>query len=187
MFNSPFDSFENILAEAKEERDQLDRLLRISTPRERVLVALIAVLLVSFCTWLFLGNVTRNLAVEGVIIEPDKQTSTTNNLLQALVWLESDIAEEIRAGMSATIDIHWADGTAKRLEGQVTTFAPVALPDWSARVESAAPLTMRKVDFDIDTALEGDFRPSSLNATQCRIVIALEKQSPLALFGLRGN
>ena len=45
MFNNPFDSFHNTVAEAKQEREQLDRLLTISTPRERLLVAAIALLL----------------------------------------------------------------------------------------------------------------------------------------------
>ena len=39
MFNSPFGSFQDTVAAAKEEREQLDRLLTISTPRERLLVA----------------------------------------------------------------------------------------------------------------------------------------------------
>ena len=47
MFNSPFNSFHDTVAEAKEEREQLDRLLTISTPRERLLVAAIGLLLIA--------------------------------------------------------------------------------------------------------------------------------------------
>ena len=187
MFNSPFDSFQKIVAEAKEEREQLDRLLRISTPRERALVTLIALVVLLFGAWLFFGNVTRSLAVEGVIIEPDMQALTTSNLLQAVVWLESDIAEEIRAGMSAMIEVYSTDGTAKSLEGQVATLTPVALPDWLAQVESGAPLTMRRVDFNIDMPPEGGVGLDSLSGMDCRIVFTLDKQAPLAFFGLRGT
>lgn len=70
MFNNPFDSFHNTVAEAKEEREQLDRLLTISTPRERLLVAVIAVTLVVVVGWLLFGNVARSLAVEGVLSSP---------------------------------------------------------------------------------------------------------------------
>ena len=67
VFNNPFGSFQHTVAEAKEEREQLDRLLTISTPRERLLVVLIALLLLIFSAWLFFGNVSRTVAVEGVI------------------------------------------------------------------------------------------------------------------------
>ena len=72
MFNNPFDSFHNIVAEAKEEREQLDRLLTISTPRERLLVAAIALLLCILSAWLIFGSVARSLAVDGVVVEKAK-------------------------------------------------------------------------------------------------------------------
>ena len=57
MFNNPFDSFHNTVAQAKEEREQLDRLLTISTPRERLLLGVIVLSLVVLAAWLFFGNV----------------------------------------------------------------------------------------------------------------------------------
>ena len=65
MFNNPFSSFHDTVAAAKEEREQLDRLLTISTPRERLLVVGIALLLVILAAWLFLGSVARRHACCG--------------------------------------------------------------------------------------------------------------------------
>ena len=67
MFNNPLNSFHEIVAEAKEEREQLDRLLTISTPRERLLVVAIALVLGILLAWLFFGSVSRSLVVEGVL------------------------------------------------------------------------------------------------------------------------
>ena len=82
MFNNPLDSFHNTVAEAKEEREQLDRLLTISTPRERLLVGVIAALLVILAVWLFFGTVSRSVAVNGVLVEPDP-TSLAGQPLRA--------------------------------------------------------------------------------------------------------
>ena len=67
MFNNPFDSFHDTVAKAKEEREELDRLLTISTPSERVLVGAIAVLMLILGAWLFLGSVDRTAAIDGVL------------------------------------------------------------------------------------------------------------------------
>ncbi|MXX78186.1 MAG: hypothetical protein F4Z33_04220, partial [Gemmatimonadales bacterium] len=101
MFNNPFDSFHDTVAEAKQEREQLDRLLTISTPRERLLVAAIALWLFIFVAWLFFGNVARSLAVDGVLVDPGTSLSEAGRSVQALVWIENDIVPQIRAGMPA--------------------------------------------------------------------------------------
>ena len=69
MFNNLLNSFHETVAEAKEDREQLDRLLTISTPRERLLVAAIAVFLCALLAWFFFGSVARSIVVDGVIVE----------------------------------------------------------------------------------------------------------------------
>ena len=68
MSNNPFDSFHDMVAEAKAEREQLDRLLTISTPRERLLVVVIGLLLAVLGGWLFLGSVPRDLALHCALV-----------------------------------------------------------------------------------------------------------------------
>lgn len=70
MFNNPF---HRVVAEAKGEREQLDRLLRISAPHERFVLAAAALVVVAFAAWLLFGTVLRSVTVEGVLIEPGKR------------------------------------------------------------------------------------------------------------------
>ncbi|MCY4513520.1 MAG: hypothetical protein OXC69_00035 [Candidatus Tectomicrobia bacterium] len=181
MFNSPFDSFHNTVAEAKEEREQLDRLLTISTPRERLLVAVIALLLFVLAAWLFFGNVARSVAVDGVLVELGANLSEGNRTVQALVWVESDVAPHIEAGMPAVIELAMTDGGADTLDGEVATIAAVPLSEGLAEFRSATPVSVHRVDIALDEGLD----LASLAGRKCRIVIELGRQSPVALFGMR--
>ena len=178
VFNNPFDSFHNTVAEAKEEREQLDRLLTISTPRERLLVAVIALALVILAAWLLFGSVSRSLAVDGVLVESGAEGNAS---VQALVWVRSDIAPQIEAGAPVLIELASGDGDAQTLDGEVAAIAAVPLADVPATLESSAPLSVLRVDI----ALDEDLDVGSLAARQCRIVIELGRQSPAALFGMR--
>ena len=173
MFNSPFDSFHNTVAEAKEEREQLDRLLTISTPRERLLVVVIAVLLCVLAAWLFLGSVARNVGVDGVLVEPRGDRS-----VYALVWFEGDVASEIEAGMRVVIEL---DREATTLDGEVAGSRTVRVTDVTAAFASRAPVSPHGLEIALGESLD----LASLAGKECRIVIALGRQSPIALFGMR--
>ena len=181
MFNSPFDSFHNTVVEAKEEREQLDRLLTISTPRERLLVVAIALALFILAAWLIFGSVARSVAVDGVLIEPGENLLEGNSSVQAMVWVESAVAPQIEVGMPAVIELAVTDGKAGTLVGEVAAIAAVPLSDGLAVLESAGPASVRRVDI----ALDEGFEFASLAGRECRIVIELGSQSPVALFGMR--
>ena len=192
MFNNPFDSFHNTVAEAKEEREKLDRLLTISTPRERLLVLGIAALLVILAAWLFFGNVHRSLALDGVLVESAEslQRGSARGLplagegprqsVEVLVWVRPDVAPDIALGMPALIELAVEDGQADTREGEVAGIAAVPLSEVPA-LGSSAPMSIHRLDVTLDAGL--DFE--SLTAMQCRVVIELGRQSPLALFGMR--
>ena len=181
MFNGPFESIDNTVAEAKREREQLDRLLTISTPRERLLVAGIALLLFVLAAWLFFGSVGRSLAVDGVLVEPGNTSAAGNSSVQALIWVESDVAPYFKAGTPAVIELGLADGEAGTLDGRVATISAVPLSGRLAALESAAPMSVHRVDIELDARL--DF--TSLASRECRIVIELGRQSPVALLRMR--
>ena len=128
MFNNPFDSFHNTVAEAKEEREQLDRLLTISTPRERLLVAVIALLLFILAAWLFFGSMARSLAVDGVLVEPGENLLEGNRTVQVLVWARSDVAPHIKAGMPAVIELEKSDGQATHSTERLQKSPPYPYP-----------------------------------------------------------
>ncbi len=181
MFNNPFDSFHNTVAEAKEEREQLDRLLTISTPRERLLVAVIALFLFILAAWLFFGNVARSLALDGVLVEPGENLTEGNRSVQALVWVKSDIAPHIKAGMPAVIELGTADEPADTLDGEVATVSALPLSEGLAAFESAAPVSAYRVEIRLDKTLDS----ASLAGRECRIVIELGRQSPVSLLRMR--
>ena len=182
MFNNPFDSFHNTVVEAKEEREQLDRLLTISTPRERMLVVAIALMLCVLAAWLFLGNVSRSLAAEGVLAEWDPNpVQGSPYSVEALVWVDNDIAPDIEAGMAAVIELDMADGGARALDGKVAAMHVIPWSEGFAALESSVPVSM----FRIVIALDESAGDAPLAGTDCRVVIELGRQSPLALFRMR--
>ena len=176
MFNNPFNSFHDTVAEAKEEREQLDRLLTISTPRERMLVAGIALLAPVLAAWLLLGGVARSVAVDGVLVG-----SGDDGPVEALVWVESGVAPRIEAGMPAALELTRADGEAATLDGEIATVAAVPLSDALAEFESAAPLALQRVGIALDDGADFAF----VAGGEVRIVIELGRESPIALFGTR--
>ena len=176
MFNNPFNSFHDTVAEAKREREQLDRLLTISTPRERLLVAAIALWLLIFISWLFFGNVARSLAVDGVLVDPGTSLSEAGRSVQALVWIESDIVPQIRAGMPAVMELRAADGEAGTVSAEVAAISAVRLSEVPAAFESAVPVSVQRLDI----ALEESLDLASIAGRECRIVIEIGTQSPIA-------
>ena len=181
MFNNIFDSFQNTVAEGKEEREQLDRLLTISTPRERLLVAVIAGLLCIVAAWLFLGSVPRTIAVNGALAETGEGLTKDTRSVQALVWVERDVAPHIKTGMPAAIKLGSAGGEADTRAGEVRAISALPLSAGLTAFESAAPVAAYRLDIALDKGL--DF--ASLPERECRIVIEVGRQSPVALFGMR--
>ena len=177
MFNNPLDSFHNTVAEAKEEREQLDRLLTVSTPRERLLVTVIALLLVTSITWLLFGSVARTLAIDGVLDGPGEDLSEAARSVQALVWIENDVLPEITAGTPAVIELSMADGETETIGGEIAAITAVRLPELPAALESAAPVSVHRVHIALDERRD----VSSIVGRECRIVIETGTRSPIAL------
>jgi len=176
MFNNPFNSFHETVAEAKEEREQLDRLLTISTPRERLLVAGIALLLLVLAAWLFFGRIALSVAVNGVLVEP-----AGNQPVEALVWVDEDVAARIASGMPAVIALTAADGEADTLRGELASVAAVPLSEALGEFESAAPLSLYRLGIALDATIDLE----SLAGSEARIVIGIGREPPIALFGVR--
>ena len=177
MFNNPFDSFHNTVAEAKEEREQLDRLLTISTPRERLLVAGIALLVCILAAWLFFGSVARNLTLDGVLAAPGESSASVS----VLAWIDSDVASEIEAGMPVVIEprvIEPAMADKARLDGKVVGISALPVSDG---VAGPAPVSAHRVEI----AFDGFHLYPEGGDRECRIVIELGRQAPVALFGMR--
>ena len=178
MFNNPFDSFHKTVGKAKKEREQLDRLLTISTPGELALVAVTAGILLLFLAWLFFGSVARSVTVDGVLLATGEQTLEGSPPLQAAIWLERDVARQISSGMPALLNVALPDGDAHSIEVKVTAIAQVPLSGGLAPIESAAPVSMHIVHIALDEGPSFAFP----DGQHCRIVVELGSQSPFAFF-----
>ena len=181
MFNNPFDSFHDTVAQAKAEREQLDRLLTVSTPRERLLVGAIALLLLVLAAWLFFGNVARTLAVDGVLVGPGGASGEGGSPARTLIWVAPDVVPQVRVGMPATIEVVGGDVPTATLEGTVAGISAVPPSGAPGAFESVAPVSAYRLDITLDGGL--DLAP--LAGRECRVVLELERQSPVALFGAR--
>lgn len=181
MFDNPFDSFHKTVGKAKKEREQLDRLLTISTPGEIALVALTAAVLMLFTAWLIFGSVARSVALDGVLAKSGERYPGDSSSLQAVVWFGADLGRKIKAGMPASLEVAMTDGQAESHEGMVVGLSAVPPGDGAAPFESAAPVTMHRVRIALNEGLE--FAPA--DGAECRIVIQLGSQSPLAFFARR--
>ena len=171
VFNNPFDSFHNTVAEAKEEREQLNQLLTVSTPRERLVVGLIALVVVILAAWLFLGSVSHSRAVDGIVAEPANGDS-----LQLLVWAGDDNAATVGSGLPATVELTTTDGSAHVLKGEIVSVSAVP-PAQGLLVPVSLYLVDVTIDRNLDTTIPAGIR--------CRIVIELARQSPFSLLGMR--
>lgn len=95
MFDNPF---HNIAADAKNEREQLDRLLRITAPHERLALAGIGLVVAAFVVWLLFGSVVRSVTVDGVLIQPgERHAAVSAEAGQLLEYLVRS-GDRVRAG-----------------------------------------------------------------------------------------
>lgn len=67
MFNS---LFLDDAAANRNKRQQLDHLLRVAAPHERVILAGIGVALLALLAWVLFGSVVRSVTVDGVLLKP---------------------------------------------------------------------------------------------------------------------
>lgn len=192
MFNNPFDSFHKTVSSAKEEREQLDRLLTISTPTERFVVAAIGVCLIALLAWLWFGDIPRNVAFDSVLLQFQDGESEDGRSVQALVWVDVADEEVLNSGISVVLDLASDDGEREALNGEVTSIVEVPV---GAKIDdvdlteglkdfgSVAPFGFGLFHIGIRLGESGDL--ASILGRECRILVEVDGQSPLALFGLR--
>lgn len=179
VFNSPFSSFEDIVAEAKEEREQLSRLLTVSTPRERHLLITICLFVAALAVWLVFGNVSRDIAVEGLLVESAQDVIEETQPVHAVVWADGEFARQIRTGIRAVVELSVNDGETLAVNGEIVEVSTVPLLPELTELGSVAPMVALRVGVALDDKLD----LSSLDGRECRVLIELEEQSPISLLG----
>ena len=95
MFNSPFRA---AALASRNRRQQLDRLLRITAPHERIVLAGIGLVLIAFVVWGFFGSIVRSVTLEGVLVEPGARYPVVSTELGHVVELLVAPGDEVAAG-----------------------------------------------------------------------------------------
>ena len=76
-------------APARDQSEYFDRLLRVSAPHERIVLAGVSLALLAFVVWLFFGGMARTVTVDGILIAPGERhmaaSVETGQLLEYLV------------------------------------------------------------------------------------------------------
>jgi len=265
MFNRFGSSFREQAIAASENRQQLDRLLRVTAPHERIVLAATGLLLASLGIWVLFGSIDREVTLQGVLLEPGQryevvatepgylveylvepgdrvEPGTTiarqrisapagqtgvavagaeqrapdseaiasqmggevmvlratlgeylsagaavvqlrepvNRPLQAALLASSRVAQRLRPGMPAWIEVQLPGGDTHRLDGTVSAVAgpsPVWLSHWPAAEAETAP----RIDIDLGPVPGLALR----DGTPCRVRISLGRYSLASLLGLR--
>lgn len=100
--------------------------------------------------------------------------------LQAVLPVDSNVAQRIQPGMRASVEVLMPDGTTRRLDGEVSSVTPGPLPNWLAALRPAVADSAHRVD----VVLHGASDLSVPDGTPCRIRIVLGQHAPVALFDL---
>ena len=95
MFNSPFRA---AALASRNQRQQLDRLLRITAPHERIVLAGIGLVLVALVVWGFFGSIVRSVTIDGVLIEPGARHPVVSTEPGHLVELLVAPGDKVAAG-----------------------------------------------------------------------------------------
>ena len=86
MFNNPF---REEAAANRNQRQQLDHLLRVTAPHERIILAGIGLVLLAVAIWALFGGIERTVTADGLLIQPGNRhevvTDEQGHLLQILV------------------------------------------------------------------------------------------------------
>lgn len=181
MFNNPFDSFHNTVGKAKDDREQLDQLLTISTPRERSLIVAITLLVFTAVLWFVFGNVSREYVVDGVLLKYEEGSGAKSNSVQAHVWIDGNVASNVRPGIRTRLELSDPDEHLDVLDGAVTRFVEAQHDHGSNLLFDGAPTSLYRMAITLDKELSFE----SNNGQKCRIIIELGHQSPLSI--LRGG
>lgn len=124
MLNNPFR--ERAIA-ARANRQQLDRLLRVTAPRERVALVAVGLILVGVGAWVLFGTIDREVALDCVLLVPEpgggvgaQAEDAGDHHLRATLLATPRVARSLHPGMQASVEVQLPDGTTRRLEGSVS-------------------------------------------------------------------
>ena len=174
MFNNPFR--EQAIA-ASANRQQLDRLLRVTAPHERIALVAVGLILVGVGAWALFGTIDREVTLNCVLFVPEARDEASRGAPMqaedagdhhpgASLLAAPRVARLLHPGMPASVEVQLLDGTTRRLEGSVSTVAagwpPAGNPESPGT--AAAVDSMQRIDIELPPSPGLDLP----NGTPCR-------------------
>ncbi|MCY3923786.1 MAG: HlyD family efflux transporter periplasmic adaptor subunit [Chloroflexi bacterium] len=98
MFNRFGNSFREQAIAASENRQQLDRLLRVTAPHERIVLATTGLLLAGLGIWILFGSIDREITLQCVLVEPGQRYEIVATESGYLVEYLVEPGERVEAG-----------------------------------------------------------------------------------------
>ena len=185
----------------RNQRQQLDRLLRITAPHERAVLGGIGLVLLAFLGWALFGSVEREVRADGILVEPGARhevVSTDSGYVLEYLVAPGDRVEagdpiarhsvpEIEREVDALHDrvelleaeVRQAGGGGDALRSQLAS-ARVALTQMEAR-RSARALIVSATAGEVTTlhATPGDWLPAGAGVARLRDIQALPVRAVL--------
>ena len=97
--------------------------------------------------------------------------------MHAVARLDSRVAQRLKPGLPASVDVPMRDGTTSAMPGVLTLVTAGPLPGWLAELLPAGDRAAHR----IEVALEAAPSPPVADGAACRVAITLGRVSPAAL------
>lgn len=176
MFHNPLDSFHNTVAIAKAEREQLDRLLTVSPPRELLLLSLVLFLFVLLSVWTMYGSFERKIATTGTVIEPFSTQDEAQRLLTIDLVLGHETWSRIEDGMMVTIQSQSDRASLQPVQGEIQSKGTSKLL-LNQSVDDDSTLNA----YQLQVSVAPDTEVVPFVGHECLVFIKIGRQTPLTL------
>lgn len=156
---------------------ETENLLIVSAPRERLLLGILALFVISVGAWLIVGGVERTVEFDGLVyrVEPEEP-------MRVALRAPPELAELVSAGMAARVDVAMPGETTLELRGEVLALPVEPPPRLAERLPRAAD-GARHIDVGLQIA--GETIPPELEGAISRVSILLGRQSIAELLSFR--
>ena len=165
MLDSPFES-----AAVRRHKDrEADKLLIVSAPRERVVLACLAMFVLAVTALVAVGSVDRTISLDGVVYR-----AAADRPVRVALRVAPALGQSIRPGIAATIEVAGPGGATLQLEGETALPVATALSEELAAHLPWPTNGVRRIDVaiaDTDDAL------AVPEGSTCRVQISLGRQS----------
>ena len=164
MLDNPWDS----AAVQRHKKREVEKLLIVSAPRERVVLAYLALFVLAVTSLVAAGSFDRTISLDGIFYR-----AAPDRVLRVALRVAPTLGQSIRPGIVARIEIVAPGGTTLQFEGETAVPVATALPEeLAARLPWPSDGARR-----IDVAIAATDAPAVPEGTMCRVNISLGRQS----------